>query len=111
MSCFESLKKNSFKKFLLLIEETCYIKLTLESVCYKMGESIKNQFRFHEQIFNTFGIFSYLYFVIPYLVFRKKSSFALFYARAHSSSSPGLQSTFSAREHASFGLGLWPTET
>ena len=58
-----------------------------------------------------FGIFSYLYFVLPYLVFRKKSSFALFHARAHSSSSPGLQSPFSAREHASFGLGLWPTET
>ena len=31
--------EDSYKRFLLLIEETCGIKLTLESVCCKMEES------------------------------------------------------------------------
>ena len=53
VSCFESLKKNSFKKFLLLIEETCLhhtdVRVSVLQNGWKQNGFVFkwNQFRFH----------------------------------------------------------------
>ena len=110
MSC---VKCNCVKKKLIvknsllihmLIEETWYVKLTSAR---KVLCSTETELDFTRRLkfLGWFGLLCQIYFqkIIVYFLY--------VYARTYSSPSPGLQSPFSAREHASFSLGLRAIET